>query len=73
MKTVFIVIYAIVAVSVITLILLQGRGGGLGSAWGGGGESFNTRRGIEKFTFSLTIALVAVFLLLSVVYLFLWK
>lgn len=73
MKTVFIIVYAIVAVSVITLILLQGRGGGLGSAWGGGGESFNTRRGIEKFTFSLTIALVAVFLLLSVVYLFLWK
>jgi len=71
MKTVFIIVYAIVAVSVITLILLQGRGGGLGSAWGGGGESFNTRRGIEKFTFSLTIALVAVFLLLSVVYLFL--
>ncbi len=71
MKTVFLVVYAIVAVTVVGLILLQGRGGGLGSAWGGGGETFTTRRGVEKFTFRLTIFFVVGFLLLSIAYLFL--
>jgi len=71
MKTTFLIIYAIVATAVIGLILLQGRGGGLGSAWGGGGETFTTRRGVEKFTFRLTIFLVVLFLALSIIYLFL--
>lgn len=71
MKTTFLIVYAIVAVVVIGLILLQGRGGGLGSAWGGGGETFTTRRGVEKFTFRLTIVMVIAFLILSIIYLFL--
>lgn len=70
MRNIFLVVYAIIAVLAISLILLQGRGGGLGSAWGGGGETFSTRRGVEKFTFSLTIAVVSLFLLLSIAYLF---
>jgi protein translocase SecG subunit len=70
MKNLFLIVYALVAVSVIVLVL-QGRGGGLGSAWGGGGgESFSTRRGVERFSFILTIALVGLFLLLSIAYLF---
>jgi protein translocase SecG subunit len=36
----------ILGVLIIALILLQGRGAGLGSAWGGGGELYQTRRGI---------------------------
>ena len=40
MKNLFLIVYAIIAILVIALILLQGRGGGLGSAWGGGGETF---------------------------------
>ena len=71
MKNFFLIAYAIIAVAVISLILLQGRGGGLGSAWGGGGETFTTRRGVERFTFIITIAVVSLFLLLSIIYLFL--
>jgi preprotein translocase subunit SecG len=71
MKSVFLVVYVVVALLVIAFILLQGRGAGLGSAWGGGGETFTTRRGVEKLTFSLTISLVVLFLVLSIVYLFL--
>jgi len=71
MKNTFLIIYALVAILVIALILLQGRGGGLGSAWGGGGETFTTRRGVEKVTFNLTIFSVVLFLALSVIYLFL--
>jgi preprotein translocase subunit SecG len=71
MKNIFLIGYTIIAISVIALILLQGRGGGLGSAWGGGGETFTTRRGVEKVTFNLTIFMVVSFLVLSIVYLFL--
>lgn len=67
----FLIVYIVIAVLVIAFILLQGRGAGLGSAWGGGGETFTTRRGVEKLTFNLTIFLVVLFLALSIVYLFL--
>jgi protein translocase SecG subunit len=67
MKTFFLVLYLIVALGVILLILAQGRGAGLGSAWGGGGETFNTRRGVEKITFYATIGGVILFFVLSLV------
>ncbi len=66
MRSVVLVSIIIVAVLITVLILLQGRGAGLGSAWGGGGETFQTRRGLEKITIRLTVALIAVFLVLSV-------
>jgi len=49
----------------VALILLQGKGAGLGSAWGGGGEFYQTRRGVEKITMRLTYVLIVVFFLLS--------
>ncbi len=70
MKNIFSIIYLFVALLVIVLILFQGRGAGLGSAWGGQGETFSTRRGVEKATFKLTIFIVVLFLLLSLLNLF---
>jgi len=67
MKPVLLTLNIIVSVIIVVLILIQGRGAGLGSAWGGGGEAFQTRRGIEKFTLQATVALIVVFLLLSVI------
>lgn len=61
----------IVSIAITVLILIQGRGGGLGGAWGGGGETFHTRRGIDKITLRLTIILIVVFFLISAVNLFL--
>ncbi|MEK7182585.1 MAG: preprotein translocase subunit SecG [Patescibacteria group bacterium] len=52
---------------VITSILLQSRGAGIGSAWGGGGEFYSTRRGVEKLLFRATIILVILFSLVSLV------
>lgn len=52
-----------IALVVVILVQVRGQGGGLfGSAEG----SFRTRRGIEKTLFQLTIALVVVFLVLSI-------
>ncbi|QQR93255.1 preprotein translocase subunit SecG [bacterium] len=52
--------YLIIAISVILSIsiLLQARGSGLGSMFGGGsggGEMYRSRRGLEKFLYYLTV------------------
>jgi preprotein translocase subunit SecG len=57
----------IIALMIIVVILAQVRGGGLGGIFGGSGESaFRSRRGIERTLFRFTIALVVVFLVLSI-------
>jgi preprotein translocase subunit SecG len=61
----------LISIVVIVLILIQGRGAGLGSAWGGGGEFFQTRRGIEKVTMRLTIFFILLFFIVSLLNLFL--
>lgn len=61
----------VVSVLIVVLVLLQGRGAGLGSAWGGGGEFYQTRRGVEKITMRLTIIMIIAFFILSVASLFL--
>lgn len=56
----------IIAIALIVLVLLQERGGGVGSAFGGGDASFQTqRRGLEKWTYSATIAGLIIFAALS--------
>lgn len=57
----------LVSIVLIVVILLQTRGGDIGSAFGlgGGGSSFRTRRGLEKTLFQLTIILSVVFLAIS--------
>ena len=70
-RNVLLIINIVVSIAITVLILIQGRGGGLGGAWGGGGETFHTRRGIDKITLRLTIILIVIFFLISAVNLFL--
>lgn len=70
MKNLLLLLNMILSILIVILILIQGRGAGLGSAWGGGGELFQTRRGIEKLTLRLTVVLIIIFFLVSVVNLF---
>jgi len=51
-----------VSALLIILILLQARGVGLGSTFGGEGNFYFTKRGAEKTIFILTIILSAAFL-----------
>ena len=46
-------------------ILLQNRAEGLGKMFGGGGEVFRTKRGLEKFLYYFTIALVVLLVAIS--------
>jgi preprotein translocase subunit SecG len=56
----------ILAVIITAFVLLQSQGSGLGSTWGGGGETYHTRRGVEKVIFTLTIVAVILFALVSI-------
>jgi preprotein translocase subunit SecG len=58
----------IVSILLIVLILLQVKGGGLGSLLGGdaGGGISRTRRGLEKTLFQITIVMAALFLGISI-------
>jgi preprotein translocase subunit SecG len=67
MKNIALIVQIIVSVGLIALILLQSKGVGLGSAWGGGGEFYKSRRGVEKLVFQTTIVLVVLFLASSIV------
>ncbi len=62
------IVQIILCVAVISFILLQVRGAGLGSAFGGtsAGSVFKTRRGVERLIFNLTIVFVVLFAVVSV-------
>jgi len=70
MKSILLLTNIVLSALVVILILVQGRGGGLGSAWGGGGEMFQTRRGVEKLTLRLTVILILLFFTISMINLF---
>lgn len=67
MRIALLVANIILSILIVLFILIQGKGAGLGSAWGGGGEVFQTRRGVEKLTLQITIALIVIFFVLSVI------
>ena len=56
----------VLSVLLIAAILLQQRGTGLGSTFGGEGNVFASRRGVEKTLFIATIVLTLVFLTVAV-------
>ena len=57
----------ILSVAIILAVLLQVRGGGLGGIFGNPDTVWRTKRGIEKTLFQLTIALVILFLIISLI------
>jgi preprotein translocase subunit SecG len=62
MREFWLALQIVVSIFLIAAILLQSQGTGLGSTWGGGGETYHTRRGLEKVLFYLTIAGVVLFI-----------
>ena len=66
MKEILIYLQIIVSVFLVISILLQQRGTALGSAFGGEGGFYGTRRGIQKKIFWATIVLGTLFIVLAV-------
>ena len=65
MKNILLIANMVSAILIIVFILIQGKGAGVGSAWGGGGEMFQTRRGVEKITLRLTVIMIVIFFIIS--------
>lgn len=57
---------SIISLLLVIVILLQQRGTALGSAFGGGGEVYSTRRGFQKNLLIVTVILTVAFIALAV-------
>ncbi len=55
------ILQIIASAGLLTLIVLQAKGTGLGSTWGQTAQLYSSRRGVEKIVFNATIVLVIVF------------
>lgn len=56
----------IISILLTVSILLQSKGVGLSSTFGGGGDFYRSRRGVEKILYYMTIGLAAVFFAISI-------
>lgn len=61
------IIQILISAALITLLVLQSKGGSLSRMFGGEGSIHHTRRGLEKTVFQITIGLAIIFVLISVV------
>ena len=69
LQTALQIIQVIISISLIVVIILQARGQGLGSLFGGGDTGMGitkTRRGLERTLFQITIILASLFLINAV-------
>ncbi len=66
MKQTLAVAQIILSVILVIFILMQSQGSGLSGAFGGGGENYHTRRGVEKIVFYATIVATILFSIVSI-------
>ncbi|MCD4756132.1 preprotein translocase subunit SecG [bacterium] len=59
------IVQIVVSILLVVSVLLQNRAEGLGKMFGGGGEVFRTKRGLEKFLYYFTVILVIMLIVLS--------
>ena len=56
----------LVSVALMTAVLMQARGAGLGATFGGDSSVYRSRRGIEKRLFQFTVILALLFVIFSI-------
>lgn len=66
MPTYLVVAQILVAIALITTVVFQLHGGGLGGIFGQADSVYRTRRGLEKTLLRLTITLAVIFVILAV-------
>lgn len=67
MTVTFQVVQIIISITIIVLVLLQAKGAGLGSIFGGDGGVYRTKRGVEKTMYQATIGLAVLFFIISMI------
>jgi len=63
----FTIIQIVIAIALTAVILLQAKGTGLGSTFGGQSQMYHSKKGVEKVVFYLTITLAVLFVLVSLI------
>ncbi|MCL5410415.1 MAG: preprotein translocase subunit SecG [Patescibacteria group bacterium] len=71
MSNIFKIIQIVLAILLMAAILMQQRGSGLGMAFGGQGNVYRSRRGVEKILFIATIVIAVLFCLTALATVFL--
>ena len=66
MKEALLIVQIVLSILLVGAILLQSQGTGLGSVWGGGGESYHTKRGVERVMVYLSVVLIFFFAVITV-------
>lgn len=66
MKIIITLVQISVSLLLIAAVVIQTRGTGLSSTWGGTGEFYRSKRGMEKILFIATIVLAVLFFLASI-------
>ena len=63
------VVQIIISIVLIVLVLIQAqnRGGGVGGVFGGQSSVYQSRRGVEKTIFNLTIVFSVLFLVVAII------
>jgi len=68
MLTALHIVQMIISVAMIVLIVMQAKGSGLGSLFGGeAGTITKTRRGLEKTLFQITVGLSIAFIVVAII------
>jgi len=69
-QSVLLIIQVVISIFLIAIVLLQQKGSGLGGAFGGEGNVYRSRRGVERTLFGLTIFLAASYMVVAVLAVF---
>lgn len=65
MATYLQIVQIILSAVLIALVILQSKGGGLSTMFGGEGGVYKTRRGFERTLFQITIGVIVAFFVFS--------
>lgn len=67
MDNFFLISEIVLGIALVILVVLQSKGTGLGSTFGGDMGFYGTKRGAEKMLFVLTIIIATLFLLTALI------
>lgn len=70
MRSFLVIFQIVVSILLIITILVQEKGVGLSAAFGGGGEFYRSKRGVDRILFIFTVVLSVLFIITSVAFIF---